>query len=182
MFWGAQPSVWVGRGALVLGLLVSLLAGAPSGYGPPVFLVVVVGLAALLAALYPEGLALPLAMVVVVAWWTFQLHGEMPAAVLVVAAGLTVAHVAAVVLAYGPASLVVDPALALLWCSRAALAWLAALLVWGVARVYAGHATPSLFWLSGLAAAVVGSVVAGWAISSRSEGLGDPSLGPEGPS
>ena len=59
--------------------------------------------------------------------------------------------------------------LALLWATRGALVWLASLVVWTVARVYAGHATPALFWLAGLAAALAGSVAAGVAIPVRAE-------------
>jgi hypothetical protein len=159
-----QRTVWVGRGVLVAGVLLGLLAGVPAGYDPPVLFVVVVALAALLSAFRPEHLVLSLTLAAVVVWWTSQVRTDMPAAILVAAAGLTIAHVTATVLAYGPPTLRVDPRLALLWAARGALVWVAALVVWGVARAYSGHGTPALFWLTGLAAAVVGSVAAGIAM------------------
>jgi hypothetical protein len=158
---GVPPSVWAGRAVLFGGVLLSLFAGAPSGYGPPVPLAVLVGAAALLAAFRPEHLVLSVTLGVIVLWWTLQLHTEIPVAALVAAAGLTLAHVTATVLAYGPPTLPVDPQLALLWGARGASVWLAALVVWVVARTYAGHATPELFWLAGLGAALVGSVAVG---------------------
>jgi hypothetical protein len=94
----------------------------------------------------------------------------MPPAVLVAAGALAAAHIAATVLAYGPPTLAVDPALALLWFGRGALVWLSALVVWVVDRTYTGHGTPMLFWLAGLGAALVGSVVAGVAIPVRGQG------------
>ncbi|MGC4111199.1 MAG: hypothetical protein QM747_12405 [Nocardioides sp.] len=160
-----SPSVWVLRAVLVVALLVALLSGLPSGYHPAVALVVVVAVGAVVAGLYPDGLAPTIVMVVVTAWWTFHLHGAVPAGLLVAAAGLTVAHVVATLLAYGPPSLEVDRRLVLMWAGRGALSWLAALVVWVAARAYVGHATPALFWLTGLTAAVVGSVVVGQALS-----------------
>ena len=89
--------------------------------------------------------------------------------VVVVAAGLIVAHVAATLLAYGPRSLAVDPALAVLWGMRAAMTWTAALGVWVVARAYSGHGSPELFWLAGLVAAAVGAVVGAVAAPLRAK-------------
>jgi hypothetical protein len=132
-----------------------------------VFLLVVVVLVALMAAISPEGFSLTLVMGTVVFWWTLQLNGEVPSAILVAAAGLVVAHVAATILAYGPPSLEVDPRLTGLWTARGASAWLAALVVWTVARAYTGHGTPALFWLTGLATAVGASVVAGVWLPAR---------------
>jgi ABC-type dipeptide/oligopeptide/nickel transport system permease subunit len=166
---GVQPSVWVGRAVVLVSLLLALLAGVPAGYHPHLFVVVVIGLAALVSAFRPDHLVVSLTMAFLVVWWARDLHGEMPAVVLVVAGALVVAHVAATVLAYGPPTLPVDPRLALLWTARGALVWLTALLVWGVARTYSGHGTPTLFWLGGLGAALVGSVAAGIAMPVRGE-------------
>lgn len=158
---GAQRSVWALRGAVFLGVVAALLAGVGAGDTPPPVVVVVVVLGALLSAFRPEHLSLPLTMGLVVVWWALELHGHTPALVLAVAACLLAAHVAAVLLSYGPPTLPLDPRLGLLWLARGALAWLAALTVWVVARAYTGHGTPTLFWLAGLAAAVVAAVVAG---------------------
>jgi hypothetical protein len=145
----------------VAGILLALLCGIPEGYAPPIILVVVVAAGAVLASFRPEGLVVSIMIGVVVVWWVLQLHVEMPVAALVVAAGLSMAHVAATLLAYGPPSLPVDPQLGLLWTVRGAMTWFAALLVWVVARAYSGHGSPEAYWLVGLAAAVVGAVAAG---------------------
>ena len=83
------------------------------------------------------------------------------------AGGLLAAHVAALLLGYGPARMEVGADLVMLWVPRAAAVWLAALVVWLTARAYTGHATPTLFWLAGLAAALVGAVVAAVVIPTR---------------
>lgn len=149
------------RAVIALGVMVSLLGGVWAGYTPPVALVVVVAMGALFSPFRPEHLALTITTGLVVFWWALQLRGEVPGAVLVVAAAVIATHVAATLLAYGPPALPVEPDLALLWTVRGALAWLAALVVWVVARTYTGHGTPSLFWLSGLVAAVIAAVVVG---------------------
>jgi hypothetical protein len=164
---GAMPGVWALRGVLVAGLLLALLAGVPEDYTPPVALVVVVAALSLLSAVRAEHLVLSVTMAIVIVWWALQLHSEMPVAVLVVAACLVASHVAATLLAYGPTSLALDPALTVLWTMRGAITWTAALAVWAVARAYAGHGSPATFWLTGLAVALVGAVVAGVATPIR---------------
>jgi hypothetical protein len=166
---GAMPSVWVLRGILAAAVVLALLAGIPEGYRPPVVLVALVVAGSLLAAFRPEHLALSITMTLVLVWWALQLRSEMPVAVLVAAASLTAAHVAATLLAYGPPTLPIDLPLAVLWFTRGAMAWTAALAVWVVARAYTGHGSPGLFWLIGLAAALVAAVVAGVAAPLRGE-------------
>jgi hypothetical protein len=164
---GAMPWVWLLRLVLVSGLLLALLAGVPEDHTPPVTIVVIVALLGVLSALRPEHLAVSLAMGVVIVWWALQLRSEMPVAVLFVAAGLVVTHVAATLLGYGPPSLEVDPALVLLWTMRGAMTWTAGLLVWAVARAYTGHGSPETYWLTGLGAALVAAVVAAVATPIR---------------
>lgn len=166
---GSPPSVWALRAAVWLGVVAGLFAGVTEGYTPPVAVVVVVVLGSLASAFRPEHLSLTLTTGLVVVWWALQLRGGMPAVVLVVAAFLTAAHVAAVLLSYGPPTLPLDRGLGLLWLGRAAVAWLGALLVWAVGRSYTGHGTPELFWLGGLAAAVVAAVAAGASLAPRRE-------------
>jgi hypothetical protein len=164
-----MPSVWLLRGVLAAATMLALLAGIPEDYTPSVFVVVVVAVGVVIGMLRPEHLALSVTMGIVIVWWALQLRSEMPVAVLVVAAALIVAHVAATLLAYGPRSLAVDPALAVLWGMRAAMTWTAALAVWVVARAYSGHGSPELFWLAGLAAAAVAAVVGAVAAPIRAK-------------
>jgi hypothetical protein len=158
---GALPSVWLLRCLVTAGIVLALLCGIPEGYTPPIVLVVFVVAAGVLAAFRPEHLLVSLTMGLVIFWWMLQLRFEMPVAALVVAAGLTLSHVAATLLAYGPPTLPLDPQLGLLWAMRGVMTWVAALLVWTVARAYSGHGSPELYWLVGLGAAVVGAVATG---------------------
>jgi hypothetical protein len=158
---GVTPGVWVLRCLVAAGLLLALVCGIPEGYTPPIVLVVFVLAAGVFAAFRPDHLAVSLAMGVVIFWWMLQLRFEMPTAALVAAAGITLSHVAATLLAYGPPHLPVDPRLALLWAMRGVTTWTGALVVWVVARAYTGHGSPELYWLAGLAAAVVGAVAVG---------------------
>jgi hypothetical protein len=159
--------MWVLRAMVAVGLLLATLAGIPEGYHPPVVLVAVVAGSSVVSAFRPDHLVLSVTMGVVIAWWALQLDTEMPVAVLVVAAALMLTHVAATLLAYGPTSLPVDPALAVLWTMRGGMTWTAGLGVWAVARAYEGHGSPATFWLTGLAAALVGAVVAAVATPIR---------------
>lgn len=161
MMRGTPVSVWVLRVVLAASLVLALLAGVPQGYTPSVFVVVVVVIGALLSMIRPEHLGVSVTMGLVIAWWAVQLRSEMPVAVLVVAAALVVAHVAATLLGYGPPTLPLDPALAVLWVTRGVMVWTAGLAVWVVARAYDGHGSPALFWLVGLTAALVGAIAAG---------------------
>ena len=153
---GAMPSVWVLRAVVVAAVLLAQLAGIPEGYRPPVVLVVLVVAGVLSAAFRPEHLALSITLALVLGWWALHLRSEMPVAALVAAAGLITAHVAATLLAYGPPTLPIDLQLAVLWATRGAMTWTAALAVWVVARAYTGHGSPGLFWLTGLAAPLRG--------------------------
>jgi hypothetical protein len=160
-------SVWVTRVVLVAGVLTGLLAGVPSGLTPPVVVVVVVALGGGAAALRPEGLAGPVTLGVVLLFWALQLHHQVPASVMVAAAGVLTAHVAATLLAYGPTWMPLPRAVVLLWVVRGLLVWLVAPVIWLVARAYADQATPTSFWLGGLAAAGVAAVVAAVVVPTR---------------
>lgn len=158
---GIPSGVWVLRALVVAGILLALLCGVPEGYTPPLFLVVLIAAGGVFSAFRPDDVMLSLTIGVTLFWWMLQLRFEMPVAALVAAAALTVVHVAATLLAYGPPTLALDPQLALLWVLRGVTTWLAALLVWVVDRAYSGHGSPQLYWLAGLGAAVLGAVVVG---------------------
>jgi hypothetical protein len=154
------PSVWVVRGVVILGLLLGVLGGVPEGYTPSAVLVLVVLLGGVLAAFRPDHLGVSVTMGIVLVWWAVQLHTQVPAGCLMAAAGLVSAHVACTLLGYGPQFMPIPADLAVTWAVRGFLVWLAAPVVWFVARVYADHAIPTSFWLTGLAAALIGAVVA----------------------
>jgi len=161
------PSVWAVRAVGALGLLLAVLGGVPAGYSPPVTVVVVVLLGGVLAAFRPDHLAVSLTMGIVLVWWSLQVQSQVPAACLVAAAGLVIAHVAGTLLTYGPGFMPIPADLVMAWATRGFLVWLAAPVVWFVARVYADRGTPTTFWLAGLAAALVGAVVAALVVPAR---------------
>jgi hypothetical protein len=163
------PSVWVVRVVGILGLLLGLLGGVPEGYTPPGAVVGLVLLVGVLAAFRPDDLAGSLAMGVVVVWWAAQLDTQVPAGCMLAAAGLVTAHVAGTMLTYGPSFMAIPADLVTLWVVRGFLAWLAAPVVWLVARVYAEHTVPTSFWLAGLATALAGAVLAALVVRPTSE-------------
>ena len=164
-----DPSVWVVRAVVVLGLMVGLLGGVPQGYTPSVAVVVVVLFGGLLAAFRPDHLGVSVTMGIVLVWWAVQLHTQVPPTCLLAAAGLVTAHVACTLLTYGPRFMPIPADLVVVWVVRGFLVWLAAPVVWFVAEVYADHATPTTFWLAGLATALAGAVVAALVVRPSAE-------------
>jgi hypothetical protein len=164
---GIPVSVWTLRAVVVLGSLLALYAGAPEGFVPSPFTGALVAVLAAAFALRPEHFVGSVALSVVLVWWALHVGSAVPTGALVAAAALLAAHVAAVLLGYGPPQMRVGADLVVLWVPRTAVVWLAALVVWLTARAYTGHVTPTLFLLTGLAAAVVGAVVAAVVIPTR---------------
>lgn len=170
MIRGVSPTVWVLRGVMVLGSLLAVLAPAPQGYTPSVFVVAVVGLTALGWSLAPDHVLGGASLLVVLVWWTTVVGEALPVASVVAAAGMLLAHTAATVLGYGPARTELPGRLLVTWVARAAVVWPAALVIWLVADVYSGHATPTSFWLLGLAAALAGALAAAVWVPVRGTG------------
>lgn len=77
----------------------------------------------------------------------FAARGIVDWKVLVVAALLLGAHVAATLVSYGPATLVVDPGLVRLWAGRALLALVPVPLAWLAVRELDAGWAPSWLWL-----------------------------------
>jgi hypothetical protein len=165
----AHASVWVLRIIVVLGPLVALYAAAPEGFVPSPFVAAVVLAASVGFAVRPEYFVGSAVLAVVLIWWALVVGSAVPDGTLVAAAALLAAHVAALLLGYGPPEMPVGTDLVLLWVPRGAVVWLAALVVWLTARAYTGHATPALFWQVGLAAALVGAVVAAVVVPTRDQ-------------
>jgi hypothetical protein len=161
---GVPPGVWALRVAVALGPAVALLAPAPQGYVPSLFMVALVVLFGVGWAFLPDHPLGTVPMLLVLVWWTIVVGAALPFASVVAAAGLLLSHTAATVLSYGPPRTRIAPALLATWGMRAASVWVTALAIWAVAQAYRGHATPASFWLLGLTAALVGAVVAAlWA-------------------
>lgn len=148
------------RTVIALGPPLALLAAAPEGFTPPLWLVVLVALMSLGFAYLPEQYIGAAAMVLVVGWWTIDVRAAMPLAVIVSAGALLASHLAATLAAYGPRTLSPDRAIVLRWTRRGALVWLVAPLLWLTIDAQRGHATPASYWVAGLAVALVVAVTA----------------------
>ncbi len=164
-----RASVWALRAVAALGPLVALLAAVPEGFVPSPFVIVVVAMAGAVYAVVPEHFAGTVVLALVLLWWALVVGTAEPAGGLVAAAALTLAHVAGLILGYGPPQMAVDPGVLRLWALRGAMAFLAAPVIWLVARAYGDHATPTSLWLAGLAAGLVGAVVAAVVVPTRGE-------------
>lgn len=158
------------RTAIAAGPLVALLASGLDGELPPPWLVVVVAAFSVAHALLPDSQLGTTAALLVVAWWALGPVAALPASLLVAAAGLLAAHVCALVAAYGPPELPLDPALLRRWLRRGLLALLAAPLVWLVVAAVDDQPEPAGIWVAALVAATVGAVVASVAFDIESRG------------
>ena len=147
---------WVLRLLVALGPLVALLASGAGGAPPPVWLVVAVTGLGLGAAVRPESPLGAGAFLLVLARWALgpEQPGP-PLAALLAAAGLLVAHVAAVLVSYGPDRLPVDRALLRRWVVRGAGALALAPVAWGLARAVEGRPAPAGVWVAALVAVSV---------------------------
>ena len=96
----------------------------------------------------------------VVFWWALAASDGVPVGAVPAALLLLAAHVAAVVLSYGPSALPIGAALLGRWLRRGVGVGVAAPLVWLVAVVVDGQPEPPGIWVSGLACAVVVCIVA----------------------
>ncbi len=105
----------------------------------------------------PDHPAGAVSLLLVAGWWTA--HGVVDWRVLVVGALLVAAHVVAVVMAYGPATLAVDPHLASRWLRRGLLALVPMPVTYAAVRGLDPRLAPSWVWMAG-ALVVVALLVA----------------------
>ena len=160
---------WRLRAAIAVGPVAALLLTAPAGMAPHPLLVVLVAGLALTHALSPESATGTVALGTVVVWWGLALTDGPSAWTVPAAAALLAAHVAALVAAYGPDGLGVDPATLLLWVRRAGLALLAAPVVLLGGLLVRGRAEVAGAWIAALAVALV-IIVAATAALTREAG------------
>jgi hypothetical protein len=151
----------------VLGLLVALLATGPAGVWPHPWLVAVVAVLAVAYAALPETVVGTVAVVVVMGWWGAAFRGGVPVEAVAGAAGLVAAHVAGILVSYGPPGMVVDAPTVRLWAFRAVGVLLAAPLTWLVAHVVRGEPEVPGVWVAGLAAGLLAAAAGGIALASE---------------
>ncbi len=147
------------RCLVLLGPVVALLLTGPAGAWPPVWLAVLVALLAGGHAAYPESPAGTAATLLVLAWWGLGLRDGLQPAAVPAATALLLAHVAALVAAYGPVELVLGAPLLRRWGWRTAALLPVAPLGYLALRAVSGTEPPYV-WLLGVTTAF-GAVLAG---------------------
>ncbi len=155
------PGQWALRATVVAGIMGALLATGLRGVWPAWWLALLVAALAIAFSLVPEAPMGTVATGLVLAWWGFAFRDGPHPQALLAAAGLLTAHLAAVLAAYGPRDLPVDPATVRLWAIRGALVFLVAPVVFAVAILLRGQPEPVGIWVAGLTAALVTTVAAG---------------------
>ena len=148
----------------VLALLAARPADLPHGWFVALTLVLSLGFAAM-----PESPMGTLCLGVVVFWWALAASDGVPIGAIPAALLLLAAHVAAVLLSYGPPALPIGTALLGRWLRRGAGVAVASPLVWLVAVVVDDQPEPPGIWISGLACAVVVCIVAATAVTMRQD-------------
>ncbi|MET0524586.1 MAG: hypothetical protein ABWZ91_07285 [Nocardioides sp.] len=143
-------------------------AAPPGGWGAALVLLLAVGW-----ALFPESVVGGVALLVVGWTWSAGVAGGVPAAALGAAAAMLAAHLAAVVIGYGPARLPVPPGVARLWAVRGVVVFIPAVLVWLLARGVRELPDSSTVWVVGLGVAVSVTVVAAAVVQALSPQVHD---------
>ena len=161
------------RLVMLLGPVAALVAAAAAGIPPPGWIAALVVALAVGWALMPESLFGTLCLGLVLAWWGIAELDGLPAESLLAAAALLAAHVAAIVTAYGPPEMDIDPATVRLWLARGALVAIAAPVVWLLAVVLRDQPEPPGVWIAAMVAIVVAAVVAAVAFGLPQETVGD---------
>jgi hypothetical protein len=150
--------------APVLALLVARPEDLPHGWFLVLTLVLSVGFAAM-----PESAFGTACLGLVVIWWALAASDGVPLGAVPAALLLLAAHLASVLLSYGPPAMPIGRPLLLRWLRRGAAVAVAAPLVWLVAVVVDDQPEPPGIWLSGLVCAAVVCVVAATAVTMREE-------------
>jgi hypothetical protein len=151
---GVTRGKWALRAVVVLGPLVAVLARTSPLGAPPVWLVVLVLALAAAWALAPESIVGVVTLLVVGLSWATGQDSAMPASAVMAALGMLAAHLAALVSSYGPARLPVDAGVVRLWLVRGAGVFVAAPVVWLLARVVRELPDSGTVWVLGLSVAV----------------------------
>lgn len=156
------------RGVILVAPVLAVLAARPEDVPSGWFLALTVVLSIGFAAM-PESALGTMCLGLVVFWWMLAASDGVPVGAIPAALLLLAAHVASVLLSYGPSKLPVGAALTRRWLLRAAGVAVAAPLVWLVAVAVDGRREPPGIWVSGLVCAVVVCIVAAIAVTVREE-------------
>jgi hypothetical protein len=165
----ARPATWVLRALVALLPLMAALCTSGAGEGAPRWFLVLVLALSLGWAVFPESIAGATAIVAVVVWWGVGLRDGLDPWALPAAAALLAAHVAAVLLSYGPPQLQLDGTTLRLWLRRAAAVYVVAPVVFGLAVWIRDEPGPDAVWAAGLAAAFLSLLAASVVLSVHSD-------------
>jgi hypothetical protein len=154
------------RTTIVLGCLTTVVAAQAAGARPAEWVLwLMVGLA-LVTAHRPESTA-GIGLLVLAAYvWSLAPETLSPL-VLVVAAGMVLVHVAALVAAQGPARMRLDGVQVRRWAARGLVLWVAAAIVWGLSVAMADLPPRRLAYALGLTLLIVVAVVTTATLSNR---------------
>jgi hypothetical protein len=156
------------RAVVLVAPVLALLAARPDDWPHGWYVALTVALAVGFAAM-PESALGTACLALVVFWWSLAAADGVPATTIPVALLLLAAHVAAVLLSYGPHALPVGGALLGRWLRRYVAVAVAAPLVWLVAVAVDGQPEPRGIWVLGLGCAVVVCIVAAVAVTVEEE-------------
>lgn len=154
------------RAVLLVAPLLAVLSAGPQDLPHGWFVALVLALSVGFAAM-PESMLGTACLGLVVVWWSLAARDDVPLTAILAAALLLAAHVASVLLSYGPTALSIGGRLLRLWLRRAAAVGVAAPLVWVVAVLVKGQPEPPGIWVAGLGCAIVVCVVAAAAVTVR---------------
>ncbi len=156
--WSA--SQLVARLLILLGPVVGMVAAAAAGAPPPSWAIALVLMLSFGWAFYPESVFGPLTLALVLAWWGRAALTDLPAEMVVAALALLVAHLAALLTAYGPPEMAIDGPTVRLWVTRGAMVFITAPAVWLLAVLLRDQPEPPGVWIAGMVAIVVAAIVA----------------------
>ena len=159
----------VARLLILLGPMVALFAAAAADAPPTGWMAVLVLVPSLGWAFYPESGIGTLALGLVLSWWVRSEQTDLSAAVLIAALALLIAHLAAVLTAYGPPEMAIDGPTARLWLTRGATVFVGAPVVWMLALLLRDQPEPPGVWIAGMVAIVVAAIVAAVAVALPEE-------------
>ncbi|HCB04709.1 MAG TPA: hypothetical protein DEQ43_10765 [Nocardioides bacterium] len=156
------------RAVVLVAPVLALEAARPDDVPHRWFVALTLALAVGFAAM-PESPFGTACLGLVVIWWALASANGVPVGAIPAALLLLAAHVAAVLLAYGPPGLPIGTPVLLLWLRRGAVVAVAVPLLWLLAVAVDGQPEPPGIWVAGLGCAIVICVVAATAVSTGQE-------------
>lgn len=164
------PGQWLVRALVAVMPVLAVLCTIGAGEAPPVWFVGLVAVLAIGFAAFPESAVGVAVLVLVLAWWGLGLRDGLDAWAVPAAAAILVAHLAALVVSYGPARLRVDGDAAWLWVRRALAVFVVSPALLVVALWLRDSPAPAGIWVLGLGAAFLATTAASFAYLRGGEG------------